>query len=66
MAGYKDGTLIPIAAYLGPAASVSKVVGGVAIANKMYQWFEINREKNQILPGNQQKPWDYKEKKCLV
>ncbi|ENJ8539902.1 TPA: hemagglutinin repeat-containing protein [Raoultella planticola] len=61
--GYKDGVLIAGAAYLGPAASVGKVVGGAAIAeiaNGTYQWFDINSEKNQSLPENQQKTWDYK------
>ncbi|WP_434645277.1 hemagglutinin repeat-containing protein [Raoultella planticola] len=61
--GYKDGVLIAGAAYLGPAASVGKVVGGAAIAeiaNGTYQWFDINSEKNQGLPENQQKTWDYK------
>ena len=61
--GCKDGVLIAGAAYLGPAASVGKVVGGAAIAeiaNGTYQWFDINSEKNQSLPENQQKTWDYK------
>lgn len=61
--GYKDGVLIAGAAYLGPAASVGKVVGGAAIAeiaNGTYQWFDINSENNQSLPENQQKTWDYK------
>ncbi|HFP9407430.1 TPA: VENN motif pre-toxin domain-containing protein, partial [Raoultella planticola] len=61
--GYKDGVLIAGAAYLGPAASIGKVVGGAAIAeiaNGTYQWFDINSEKNQSLPENQQKTWDYK------
>ncbi|MGK3144637.1 VENN motif pre-toxin domain-containing protein [Pantoea sp. C2G6] len=60
--GYKDGVLIAGAAYLGPAASVGKVVAGAAIAeiaNGTYQWFDINSEKNQSLPENQQKTWDY-------
>lgn len=61
--GYKDGVLIAGATYLGPAASIGKVVGGAAIAeiaNGTYQWFDINSEKNQGLPENQQKTWDYK------
>ncbi|MBK4773079.1 MAG: hemagglutinin, partial [Pantoea sp. Morm] len=60
--GYKDGVLIAGAAYLGPAASVGKVVGGAviaAMANGTYQWFDINSEKNQSLPENQQTTWDY-------
>lgn len=63
MNGYKDGVLIAGAAYLGPAASVGKVVGGAVIAeiaNGTYQWFDINSEKNQSLPIHQQKTWDYK------
>ncbi|WP_231560147.1 VENN motif pre-toxin domain-containing protein [Cedecea neteri] len=61
--GYKDGVLIAGAAYLGPAASVGKAVGGAVIAeiaNGTYQWFDINSEKNLSLPENQQKTWDYK------
>ncbi|MEB7540145.1 hemagglutinin repeat-containing protein [Pantoea anthophila] len=60
--GYKDGVLIAGAWYLGPAASVDKVVGGAVIAeiaNGTYQWFDINSKKNQSLPENQQKTWDY-------
>jgi len=60
--GYKDGVLIAGAAYLGPAASVGKVVAGAAIseiANGTYQWFDINTDKNKSLPVNQQKTWDY-------
>ncbi|MEN4744233.1 VENN motif pre-toxin domain-containing protein [Pantoea agglomerans] len=60
--GYKDGVLIAGAWYLGPAASVGKVVGGAAIAeiaNGTYQWFDISSEKNQSLPENQRKTWDY-------
>ncbi len=59
---YKDGVLIAGAAYLGPAASVGKVVAGAAIseiANGTYQWFDINTDKNKTLPVNQQKTWDY-------
>lgn len=54
--GYKDGVLIAGAAYLGPAASVGKAVGGAVIAeiaNGTYQWFE------QSKPGNENKGWDY-------
>ncbi|MEE4408520.1 MULTISPECIES: VENN motif pre-toxin domain-containing protein [unclassified Serratia (in: enterobacteria)] len=61
--GYKDGVLIAGAAYLGPAASIGKVVAGAAIAeiaNGSYQWFDINSEKNLSLPESQQKTWDYK------
>jgi filamentous hemagglutinin len=60
--GYKDGVLIAGAAYLGPAASIGKVVTGgmiAEIANGTYQWFDINSEKNRSLPENQQKTWDY-------
>ncbi|TPV40866.1 filamentous hemagglutinin N-terminal domain-containing protein [Pantoea deleyi] len=60
--GYKDGVLIAGAWYLGPAASIGKVVGGAVIAeiaNGTYQWFDINSFKNQSLPENQQKNWDY-------
>ncbi|WP_051937091.1 hypothetical protein [Erwinia sp. 9145] len=60
--GYKDGVLIAGAAYLGPAASIGKVVAGATIAeiaNGTYQWFDINSEKNQSLPENQQKTWEY-------
>ncbi|PQK93083.1 hypothetical protein [Pantoea ananatis] len=28
-------------------------------ANGTYKWFDINSEKNQSLPENQQKTWDY-------
>ncbi|WP_328803052.1 adhesin [Rouxiella aceris] len=54
--GYKDGVLIAGAAYLGPAASVGKVVGGAVIAeiaNGTYQWFDLSK------PGNENKGWDY-------
>ena len=54
--GYKDGVLIAGAGYLGPAASVGKVVGGAVIAeiaNGTYQWFDISQ------PGNENKTWDY-------
>jgi len=60
--GYKDGVLIAGAWYLGPAASIGKVVGGAVIAeiaNGTYQWFDINSAENQSLPENQQKTWDY-------
>ncbi|WP_238715525.1 adhesin, partial [Tenebrionibacter intestinalis] len=55
--GYKDGVMIAGAAYLGPAASVSKVVGGAVIAeiaNGTYQWYDLSK------PGNENKTWDYK------
>ena len=55
--GYKDGVLIAGAAYLGPAASVGKAVGGAVIAeiaNGSYQWFDLSQ------PGNEDKGWDYK------
>ena len=54
--GYKDGVLIAGAAYLGPAASIGKVVGGATIAeiaNGTYQWFDLSQ------PGNENKTWDY-------
>jgi filamentous hemagglutinin len=54
--GYKDGVLIAGAAYLGPAASIGKAVGGAIIAeiaNGSYQWFDLNQ------PGNESKGWDY-------
>ncbi|MEN4636269.1 VENN motif pre-toxin domain-containing protein, partial [Pantoea agglomerans] len=60
--GYKDGVLIAGAWYLGPGASIGKVVGGAVIAeiaNGTYQWFDINSANNQSLPENQQKTWDY-------
>ena len=55
--GYKDGVLIAGAGYLGPAASVGKVVGGAVlaeIANGSYQWFDLSQQ------GNENKNWDYK------
>ncbi|MEM6053009.1 adhesin [Erwinia sp. P7711] len=55
--GYQDGVMIAGAWYLGPAASVGKVVGGgviAEIANGSYQWFDLSR------PGNENKNWDYK------
>jgi filamentous hemagglutinin len=54
--GYKDGVLMVGAAYLGPAASVGKVVGSVVIAeisNGTYQWFDLSQS------GNENKSWDY-------
>lgn len=60
--GYTDGVLIFGAAYLGPAASIAKVVAGATIAeiaNGTYQWFGINSEKNQSLPESERKTWDY-------
>ncbi|WP_338110740.1 adhesin [Rosenbergiella nectarea] len=55
--GYTDGLLIAGAWYLGPAASVGKVIGGgiiAEIANGSYQWFDLSR------PGNENKSWDWK------
>ncbi|WP_241587245.1 adhesin [Rosenbergiella epipactidis] len=55
--GYTDGLLIAGAWYLGPAASVGKVIGGgviAEIANGSYQWFDLSK------PGNENKSWDYK------
>lgn len=60
--GYKDGMLIAVAAYIVTAASIGKIVAGVKIveiANDTYQWFDINSKKNQSLPENQRKIWDY-------
>ncbi|WP_276643595.1 hemagglutinin repeat-containing protein [Siccibacter turicensis] len=60
--GYTDGVLIAGAWYLGPAATVGKVIGGATlaeIANGSYQWFDINSEANQSLPEGQRKTWDY-------
>ncbi|MCK7148429.1 VENN motif pre-toxin domain-containing protein [Enterobacter bugandensis] len=55
--GYQDGVMIGAAWYLGPAASVGKVVGGgviAEIANGGYQWFSLSQL------GNENKSWDYK------
>ena len=55
--GYTDGLMIGGAIYLGPAASIGKVVGGAVIAeiaNGSYQWFDLSK------PGNENKSWDYK------
>ncbi|WP_371813263.1 VENN motif pre-toxin domain-containing protein [Kosakonia sp. MUSA4] len=55
--GYQDGVMIAGAWYLGPAASVGKVISGgviAEIANGSYQWFDLSR------PGNENKTWDYK------
>lgn len=60
--GYTNGVMIAGAWYLGPAATIGKVVAGAAIAeiaNGTYQWFDINSEKNQSLPENERKTWDY-------
>lgn len=54
--GYVDGALITGAWYIGPAASVGKVVGGALvaeIANGTYQWFDLSQ------PSNEKKNWDY-------
>jgi filamentous hemagglutinin len=48
--------MIGAAWYLGPAASVGKVVGGgviAEIANGGYQWFNLSQ------PGNENKSWDW-------
>ncbi|ORM75474.1 VENN motif pre-toxin domain-containing protein, partial [Pantoea eucrina] len=61
--GYMDGVLIAGAAYIGPAASAGKIIGGAVIAeiaNGTYQWFDINNDKNKMLPENKQKAWDYR------
>ncbi|WP_373999740.1 adhesin [Edwardsiella piscicida] len=55
--GYQDGVMIAGAWYLGPAASVRKVIGGgiiAEIANGSYQWFDLSQ------PGNENKSWDWK------
>ena len=55
--GYQDGVMIAGAWYLGPAASVGKVISGgviAEIANGSYQWFDLS------LPGNENKSWDWK------
>ncbi|KFC05623.1 hypothetical protein GTGU_02801 [Trabulsiella guamensis ATCC 49490] len=55
--GYKDGVMIAYAWYLGPAASIGKVIGGgviAEIANGSYQWFDLSQ------PGNENKSWDWK------
>jgi len=55
--GYTDGLMIRGAIYIGPAASIGKVVGGAVIAeiaNGSYQWFDLSK------PGNENKSWDYK------
>ncbi len=54
--GYKDGVLIAGAWYLGPAASVGKVIGGGLLglaANSGYQVYDLNQ------PQNANKSWDY-------
>lgn len=53
----KDGVMIAGAAYLGPAASIVKAVGGAVIgeiANGSYQWYDLSR------PGHENKSWDYR------
>ncbi len=55
--GYQDGVMIAGAWYLGPAASIGKVIGGgviAEIANGSYQWFDLS------MPGNENKSWDWK------
>ncbi|GAB83264.1 hypothetical protein EB105725_72_00010, partial [Shimwellia blattae DSM 4481 = NBRC 105725] len=54
--GYQDGVMIAGAWYLGPAASVGKIVGGGILAlsaNGGYQYYDLNK------PGNENKSWDY-------
>jgi filamentous hemagglutinin len=54
--GYQDGVMIAGAWYLGPAASVGKVVGGGLLglgANSGYQTYDLNQ------PQNANKSWDY-------
>ncbi|MFT2108870.1 VENN motif pre-toxin domain-containing protein [Enterobacter nematophilus] len=53
---YGDGALIAGAWYLGPAASVGKVLGGGLLglaANSGYQIYDLNQ------PQNADKSWDY-------
>ncbi|MGT8859021.1 VENN motif pre-toxin domain-containing protein, partial [Enterobacter sp. 186315] len=55
--GYQDGVMIAGAWYLGPAASVGKVVAGGAIAegaNGYFQWENLNK------PGNENESWNYR------
>lgn len=55
--GYQNGVMIAGVWYLGPAASIGKVIGGAVvseIANGSYQWLDLNQ------PGNENKSWDYK------
>ncbi|MGX5012720.1 hypothetical protein ACWKX5_15795 [Enterobacter asburiae] len=55
--GYQNGVMIAGAWYLGPAASIGKVIGGgviAEIANGSYQWFDLSQ------PGNENKTWDWK------
>ncbi|MES4611335.1 hemagglutinin repeat-containing protein [Ewingella sp. CoE-038-23] len=54
--GYVDGVMIAGAWYLGPAASIGKVVASSAIseiANGSYQWYDLSQS------GNENKSWDY-------
>ena len=54
--GYQDGMMIAGAWYLGPAASVGKVIGGGMLAlsaNGGYQYYDLKK------PGNENKSWDY-------
>ena len=54
--GYQDGVLIAGAWYLGPAASVGKVIGGGVLswsANSGYQYYDLSKS------GNENKSWDY-------
>lgn len=48
--GYQDGVMIAGAWYLGPAASIGKVIGGgviAEIANGGYQWFDLSQLGNE-------------------
>lgn len=54
--GYTDGVLLGGALYLGPAATVGKVVVGATLggsANSAYQWYDLS------LSGNENKTYDY-------
>ena len=55
--GYQDGVLIAGGIYLGPAATVGKVIGGGILAlsaNGGYQYYDLSQA------GNENKSWDYK------
>ena len=55
--GYQDGVLIAGGIYLGPVATVGKVIGGGILAlsaNGGYQYYDLSQA------GNENKSWDYK------
>ncbi|WP_254592960.1 hemagglutinin repeat-containing protein [Pectobacterium polaris] len=54
--GYTNGVLIAGAWYLGPAASIGKVVVGSVLSggsNAAYQWYDLSK------PSNENKSYDY-------